>query len=576
MATTQTKKYAPNEQLPASVAGPIQQSIAKIQAGISSLGGGGSVASPNNYVSTNPRDLPGYVPGTLPGDRPSAQPPQKPQIAPIQLDTQLDPTNQAPQGLVDQTNKVQQGVNTLATQRGTTLQGGSTAIGEQNRAAIDLLKQTGVKPLGTAGADTAAFRTALGNVAQGQQDTSNVENVLQAEPIYADILDKFAEIMSPQAQSQSLVEQYQSLVKSSGLEGINEKLINTFNIIENTESDIRNEITSANGISTNSQVLALSSARNKVLIQNYNALLATRDSIQEQIQTTLQFSREDRQIASQRVSQQLDLAFKIMDYRDKFVRNSRENYNNIIAQVGYNGLLSATNNDPYYINLIERSLGLSAGGLSQLASMPPPPEKSLKLENLRLQNQKLRKEIQGGGNIIIGQPGTPTALINPTTGRPNPRSQIANVISQSGAKTDDKLKLAGAVVSATQSFAENNLQGSIEGLGLGRLIPGRLATQKAQQNRLDLSALEGTVESWMTGASVAEDQADRIKKDMIPKKTDSDGQVKRKINALANYMMSYTAGTLSTQGVNWTPESIDFFSNPVITAPDGQDIEITN
>lgn len=171
----------------------------------------------------------------------------------------------------------------------------------------------------------------------------------------------------------------------------------------------------------------------------------------------------------------------------------------------------------------------------------------------------------GGSNPTIG------SVVNPTTGKVDPRSQISNIINQTGAKTDDKLKLTGAVISAVQGFAENNLTGSIKGLGVGSMVPSLFLGQAGTQNRTDLSALEGTVESWMTGASVSEDQQKRIKDELIPKKGDTDGQVRKKINALANFMMNYAAGSLSTQGVSWTPEKIDFFAPVVITSPDGQE-----
>lgn len=168
------------------------------------------------------------------------------------------------------------------------------------------------------------------------------------------------------------------------------------------------------------------------------------------------------------------------------------------------------------------------------------------------------KDYWQSANGTLTTPNVPTT-INPATGTLDPKAQLANIIQSNGLKTDDKLKLTGSVVSVVQSFAQNNVSGKFEGLGFGQILPTRFAGQKGQQNRTDLSALTGTVESWMTGASVSEDQQKRIQRDMIPKTGDSDTVIKNKTNALINYMMTYASGSLATQGVDWTPQRIDLY-----------------
>ena len=141
----------------------------------------------------------------------------------------------------------------------------------------------------------------------------------------------------------------------------------------------------------------------------------------------------------------------------------------------------------------------------------------------------------------------------------NPVESLTMIIKNGGAKTDDKLKLTGAVIAAAQDMASKNPTGDFSGLGpirAGNLTVG----SKGQSNRTYLSALRGTVESWMTGASVSEDQQKRIEKDLIPKESDTDRQVRQKINALTNYMMSYAKGNLATQGINFNPPEIDLFT----------------
>ena len=69
------------------------------------------------------------------------------------------------------------------------------------------------------------------------------------------------------------------------------------NIIEGSEDDIRMEITKAGGFATDSQVLALTNARNKQLIKNYNTLLDTRNSKEKYLQTAIGLEQQDRQAA---------------------------------------------------------------------------------------------------------------------------------------------------------------------------------------------------------------------------------------------------------------------------------------
>jgi len=238
------------------------------------------------------------------------------------------------------------------------------------------------------------------NMPSTQPDTSFVDQTLQDEPVYSKILDSWAEIMSPQKQTETLAGEYDRMVKKSGLEGINMQLINTQKIIEGTEQDIRNEVTAVSGFATDSQVLALASARNKSLMQNYNGLLATRDSIQQQIDTHMQLSKEDRQIASERMTQQLNLGFKILEFRDRAKQNATDAYNNVVKAVGYKGLYDSLSQDPHALGIAEKVLGLAQGQMQGLASYVAPLSEmdKLDLEGKRLSNQKLRGELAGGGS----------------------------------------------------------------------------------------------------------------------------------------------------------------------------------
>lgn len=152
-------------------------------------------------------------------------------------------------------------------------------------------------------------------------------------------------------------------------------------------------------------------------------------------------------------------------------------------------------------------------------------------------------------------------LINPVTGKIDPANNLASVVSAAGVKSDDKLKLTGAVLTALQSLATNSADGKFPGIKMGS--PGDtfsiLRGPESTTNTTYLTALEGTIESWMTGAAVSDDQAKRIK-GMLPKIGNTNAQVRNRLNALTNYMLDYAKGNLNTQGVNYNPPKIDYFA----------------
>lgn len=163
------------------------------------------------------------------------------------------------------------------------------------------------------------------------------------------------------------------------------------------------------------------------------------------------------------------------------------------------------------------------------------------------------------GKLSISSALRNTAINAATALGSDPLTALQTIIKSGDGKSGDKLKLTGAVIAATQKFAQNNPTGDFK--GLGPIRAGNLTvSQSGQNNRTYLAGLKGTVESWMTGASVSDDQQSRIEKDLIPKEGDTDKQVRQKINALTNYMLDYASGDLATQGINYRPTQIDLFT----------------
>lgn len=254
----------------------------------------------------------------------------------------------------------------------------ATPFTGNNPQAIAAAQASGQPPQ-----DAGAARTAVQSITapqqqiaaaqnQAQAKTSAISTALSNDPGYQQLLSDATAARSATTQSESLLSQYQQMENAAGIPAIDTQLLNTQKIINGTEDDIRNEVQAANGFATDSQVLALSSSRNKVLIQNYNNLLQTKQMAESHISTMIGLAGQDKQNAIATANQQLQIDSQIADYQQKFMTNAQQGYNNVIQAVGYKGLLTALNNDPNAISLAEKTLGLNPGSLQTIAAIPDP------------------------------------------------------------------------------------------------------------------------------------------------------------------------------------------------------------
>lgn len=274
-------------------------------------------------------------------------------------------------------------------------------------------------------------------LAQGAIGTSPfVDQQLMQDPGYQQLLADRAEFTAIQNQQQSLTETYAKMTKKLGIETLNTELMNMKNIIEGTEDDIRSEVTKAGGFATDSQVLALTGARNKQLIKNYNNLLETKQMAMETLNTMMGLAVQDRQFAMQSMMQKMQIDSQIIEYQDRMKQNAVNAYQKIIDQVGYAGLNEMTGGNPYYTSLVEKTLGLGAGGLSRLANYAPPLsfDQELDLARFGLEQDKFAWETSqanipegftlGEGQTRYDAYGNPIAGAGVNAGQPSPEQQL--------------------------------------------------------------------------------------------------------------------------------------------------------
>lgn len=236
-------------------------------------------------------------------------------------------------------------------------------------------------------------------------DTSNIDALLAQDKGYNQLLADRMEYNNTANQSKSLLDFYNQSVTDAGIPGINAELLNSKKIIEGTEDDIRNEVKSVSGFATDSQIMALSSARNKSLIKNYNALLDHKAMAMESINNMVNLASQDREFALQTIQQKMQFDQQIIEYRDKFIKNAAEGYKNVINAIGYDGLLkSLMASDPtgHSVALAEKTLGFQSGQLQQIVTQH---QAQTNLTNLKDYNVTSPYVITASGEVQNSQNG---------------------------------------------------------------------------------------------------------------------------------------------------------------------------
>ena len=263
---------------------------------------------------------------------------------------------------------------------------GTPTLGDTIKKTHEALKSGGgVAPIdtsaGMAGAGAALKETEAGLLgptfsAAGQ---SFIDSAEMGEDEGFDGIQKLQDEFMAQQQT-SLVDDYKAMLAESGVKELDTKLMNLGNVIEGSEDDIRTEVEKAGGFATDSQVMALTSVRNKSLIKTYNNLLETRNQQMKYIDTMMGLAKEDKAAANQRFAMQMNFEEKKLAYKQKAQDNAKEAMNNVVRAKGYEGLLAMTGGDPRYIAKAERILGLSSGGLQGLATYQKPLTEMEKLD----------------------------------------------------------------------------------------------------------------------------------------------------------------------------------------------------
>lgn len=310
---------------------------------------------------------------------------------------------------------------------------------------------------------------------------------MNQDPGFQQLMQDQKDYLSSQNQTQTLQDQYTQLTTQAGIPALNTQLINMKSVMDGTEQDIRNEITKAGGFATDSQVLALTTARNKTMIQNYNNLLQTRDDLVNQINTTMGFAKEDRANATALAKEKMDYDQQLISYEQKMQDNAKSAYQKIVDTpgYGYKALYDSTGGDAHTISLIENSLGLSQGSLKTLADKNSQTwSDAYKLGGDYVQKNNLTGEIRTAVNMPAGSsaPTSGTTGSDSVTIPGDPTSQ--SILSHTGLSIAAFGYLTQGTSALTRMSAAQRLQYMNE------------AQKWANDNNVDLATFQSQYEAY--------------------------------------------------------------------------------
>lgn len=351
---------------------------------------------------------------------------------------------------------------------------------DQAGQAIDQLKAkygkaltditgTGVEAPQSSGSANAGIAAAVKTQPQAPQyDSTQTDAAIKDNEAHQQYLSDYAQSQSTEATQESFTQMYTNLSNQLGLPGVNTELANITNIIDGTEQNIRDEVTAAGGFATESQVQALATSRNKVLIQQQKELADTRDNLQTNLTTMIGLQEKDREYAQTQIDKQLDFDQKNIDFADKAVSAGQESLKNMEATEGWSGIYQAAlaTGDPQAVQRINSTMGngfdlVSVAAADAKTRNLDQTAKALGIESSQLSIQKTQQDLAGGAGLPIPAKAG-LAGYSDTGVKLNNQNAQQQILGQW--KTDGSLGTDGAGSVSTQAYNNAKAWWTAEGL----------------------------------------------------------------------------------------------------------------
>lgn len=399
---------------------PFAPTASEVAAGLAKYGvlGGGSGPSPSPTPSTNPTSQP--TTAALPN-----QPTQPQQYVVSSGDTLSSIATKYGSNIqaIMQANSSIENPNQVAAGSRLTIPGSNPPQGQTSlsQVANQIYGAVSKVPDQTDSAAVVAAGTAASTAATEQDPLTAA-----TAPIISQLQSAITQIMSPSSTNSSLQDEYNNLIQSSGLQAVNTQLLNLQNVMNGTTDDVRSELTQANGFATESQVQAMSTARNNVLLKQYNALATQQASLQDTVNNQMQFAESDRTDALSRINDVTGIESTMAGLQQTMFTNAQKQYDNVVTQVGYQGLAQVVGSDPYQQALAESALGLPQGTLSD-------PDKVAALQTFKQQQLA-----QGAQRLVIQEYNAGLPGAGGTVGATDPSTQAAPIVASISTGSDSQ------------------------------------------------------------------------------------------------------------------------------------------
>lgn len=381
-----------------------------------------------------------------------------------------------------------------------------TPLGQASKAIYAAV--SAVPDQSDSGAVAGAASSATANL--GAEDP----NSAMLAPFIASSMAAVQAIMAPGPTYQSLTDEYSQLSASTGLTSLNTQLMNLGNIMNGTPDDIRNEITASGGFADDSQVQAMATSRNTVLLKQYNALQSQQAAAQDYVTNTMQYEEADQQerdnqqnLNLTKINDAAGITQNLATLEQTMQKNAQGNYQSIISALpnGVAGLAQLLAGSPEQLGYAEQTLGLPAGSLSD-------PTKINQI-NQQYQAAALQKE----ANTVYTNTGSYPSWYNPITGQAipgttvNPDGTISGGDSGSGTVVGgiDFGNVPGVGEYATDVDSEvSGVSRAYDALSSGTMSIGQYITNNAPdspvtENMITSAATQNNIDPNILAATLA-------------------------------------------------------------------------
>lgn len=237
-------------------------------------------------------------------------------------------------------------------------------LAKKFQAVFDQKKGQQTPQSGSDARSAIADATATPQSTQGDPQQNYFDQYFGMNPVVKSLYDSVTTALSSTTAKTSFVDEYNKLRADSGVPELQTELLNINNVMRGTDQDIRNEIAKAGGTATESQVEAMSAARNKVLMNRAqylsDALAVKNDYVNEIVNLT----QADQTQVNNQLDRQIGFTEKLATLQKDMNTAAASNYDKIVTNIGYNGLANALKGNPAQMNYAENLLGLPKGSLS--------------------------------------------------------------------------------------------------------------------------------------------------------------------------------------------------------------------